>query len=288
MITKIEKGNINDVYHLKTDDKEVIIRKSKFNNAFETYMLNKLQKYELKIPRNITSSLYKSNYIMIYDYIEGDILQSININVIWQLTEFLIKLHSIKITIDEINMEQPKENLHKLLSYIKYLERYVSCKEFDYLYAVYDDIAIKKDEIASLPKCLIHSDIKKENIIICKDEVYVIDFGNCYIGTRLIDIIRVIMWLFIFPDEEVDYNKINHFCEFYFSKKPLMLSEEMVLPQILDFCLLYNYAKDIFLYSNGSLNEEYVKKTSEKWYNTLKDTEKKMKIMEIMRNAGYS
>ena len=149
---------------------------------------------------------------------------------------------------------------------------------------MYNDIAVKIKEIECLPKCIIHSDIKKENILVNKKKVYIIDFGNCFIGPRLIDIIRVIMWLFIFPDEEVNYSGIDEFCKSYFKYIPMSNLESKLLPVMIDYCLLYNYAKDKYLCSNGILTENYVNKTSTKWFNVLNRKDTRKKILEVIQN----
>ena len=92
------------------------------------------------------------------------------------------------------------EDIKKLKEYydIAIESKFLKAEE-NYLFSLVNKM-VKNLNFDKLPKCLIHSDIKKENILINDKKVYIIDFGNCYIGNRLIEIIRIFMWFFILDE----------------------------------------------------------------------------------------
>jgi len=155
-------------------------------------------------------------------------------------------------------------------------------KDLDYITEIYAEVS--KLNLDKFDKCLIHSDVKKENIIQNNEKLFLIDFGNCYIGSRLIDIIRVIMWFFI-KDENYDYNKIKVFIDTYFKDNNLTVIERENINDLIQYCLLYNLLKDISLNEDKILVFEYIENNSLKWLNALKDREKILKIGELIKNA---
>ena len=132
---------------------------------------------------------------------------------------------------------------------------------------------------------IIHSDIKSENIIVNDKGVYLIDFGNAYIGNRLIDIIRIIMWFFIRYDN-YDLEKIQEVIDMYFDDNDGLTDEELYsIDELLEFCLLYNLLKDIYLFENNVLKKEYIESCSLKWLEALKNSKNLENIMEVLKNA---
>lgn len=288
MIERYNEGNINEVYRLKNEYVDLILRKSEFNNEFETYVLKKLQRYKLDIPLHIDSYTMGNEYVMIYKYIEGKTLQNISDNEINQIISFLLRLHSIKVTEDEINMKQPREDLKLMHQYIEKLKRSINKEEYRFICAEYEKLYKEHTNLEQLNKCFVHSDIKKENLLVNEKKVYVIDFGNCYIGSRLIDIARVIMWLFLYNENIIDFKGIERFCNQYFHVLKLDDLEYKMIPYILRFCLLYNYVKDKYLCSINVLPETYVNETSSKWLKILKDKNIIYEIVGIMRDERHS
>ena len=283
MIEKYNDGNINDVYRIKNKFVDLILRRSKFNNEFETYVLKKLQRYKFDIPLHIVSFYVKNEYIMIYEYIEGDTLKNFSDIEVNQIVNFLLNLHSIEVTKDEIDMKQPREDLQSMYQYIQRLEGEINKQEYCYICTEYEKLYREHINFENLNRCLIHSDIKKENLLINVDKLYVIDFGNCYIGSRLVDIVRVIMWLFLYNEEKIEFERIDKFCCDYFGVFKLNHLEYKMVPFIIRFCLLYNYVKDKYLYSTGILTKNYVNATSAKWFEILNNEDIIHKIEEIIK-----
>ncbi len=284
MIEKYNTGNINEVYRLKNEYIDLILRKSKFDNKFETYVLNRLQQYELDIPLHIASYVVGNEYIMIYKYIEGETLKSISDNEVDQIIKFLLKLHSIEVTKDEIDLKQPREDLQSMYQYIRKLDGKISRQDYCFICDQYKSLFQERINFESLSRCFIHSDIKKENLLINREKLYIIDFGNCYIGSRLIDIVRAIMWLFLYSEDKIDFRKIERFCSEYFRASKLDGLEYKMVPFIVRYCLLYNYVKDKYLFDAGILSENYVSATSKRWFEILKNDNVIHRIERIIRN----
>ena len=194
-IKKIENGNLNDVYKLVLNNKKYILRVTKFNNDCEINTLLILKKYNLNVPNLLAHfSVYNKN-VMLLDYIEGSNPLKIDTKFITELLKQLKKLHNIPYEHLEEKSINTIENFERLSEY------YVVSKESNFLKqkihlinSILEDVRdIPFDKI---PKCIVHSDIKKENVLVNNNIVYIIDFGNSYIGNRLIDLVRIIMWFF--------------------------------------------------------------------------------------------
>lgn len=191
-IKKIENGNLNDVYKLVINNKKYILRMTEFNNDCEINTLLILKKYNLNVPNLLAHfSVYNKN-VMLLDYIEGSNPLEIDIKFITELLKQLKKLHNIPYEDLEEKSINTIENFERLSKY------YVVSKESNFLKqkihlinSILEDV--KDIPFDKMPKCIVHSDIKKENVLVNNNTVYIIDFGNSYIGNRLIDLVRIIM-----------------------------------------------------------------------------------------------
>lgn len=288
MIERYDEGNINEVFRLKNEYMDIVVRKSKFNNEFESYVLKKLQSYSLNIPEYIDSYSIGDEYVMLYKYIKGKTPKTLSVYEYNQIVQFLKGLHCVEISEKEKMMMQPKEDLHQMQKYIREIKKKLNCEEYRFICAEYETLNKKYATFENLNQCFIHSDIKKENILVNEDTVYVIDFGNCYIGSRLVDIVRVIMWLFLYDQSCLSDEKIKKFCQQYFDQAELDQTEYEMVSYVLRYCLLYNYVKDKYLFSKGELSESYVQQTSSKWMKIMKNKTTIDKIVEVIQNAGCS
>ena len=221
---------------------------------------------------------------MICDYINGYSPNQIDMTIIRKLLLEVKKLHKVKFDYIEDENEN-YESIEKLKEYnkvaikSKYLER-ESAFISNCIKRIDDNL-----ELDILPTNIIHSDIKSENIIVNDKGVYLIDFGNAYIGNRLIDIIRIIMWFFIRYDN-YDLEKIQEVIDMYFDDNDGLTVEELYsIDELLEFCLLYNLLKDIYLFENNVLKKEYIESCSLKWLEALKNSKNLENIMEVLKNA---
>jgi len=244
-ISEIKNGNMNKVYLLEIEGNKYIIRTSDFDNSFECKVLDLLKKNNLNCPKIITNFKVDNKYIIIYKYLEGNNPVIFDDDFYIELAKGLKELHSIThnfITTDYIHNE---ENKKKLANYYKNAieSKYIS-RDKKIIDETYSEVSsLNLDE---LDKCIIHSDIKKENLIQNKKDIYLIDFGNCYIGSRLIDVIRVIMWFFI-NKENYDYRRIELFINEYFKNNKPNQVEKNNIDKLFIYCILYNLLKDISL-----------------------------------------
>lgn len=280
----IRNGNMNKVYLLEVDnDNKYIIRTSLFDNNFECKVLYLLKKTNFKCPNIITNFEIEDKKIIIYRYIDGDNPKKFDNDFYIRLAQLLKKLHQIDNDFKDNEYAQNEENKFKLAEYYnkainsKYLSDSLDLINENYKYAM--DVNLNE-----LDKCIIHSDIKRENMIENGRDLYLIDFGNCYVGNRLIDIIRVIMWFFI-KDDNYDMEKIKLFIDSYFDDKKLTNKEIDNIDKMIIYCILYNLLKDISLNEDNILSSEYIESNSLNWVRALKNKEKVLKIGELIKNA---
>lgn len=283
-IRKIENGNLNDVYLLEIDNNKFIIRSSKNINNFEVEVLKKLNKYNLQVPILLSDLIYNKRYVTILQYIEGEEPKELNYNQLEKLATLIRNLHNVPIDDLKDNKNQPVESLNILMGYFDKIKNSFYLKR-DSEYILKYINAFSKIEFNKLEKYIIHGDIKKTNMLINEDEVYLIDFGNCYLGNRMIELIRVIMWIFL-KDSDLDFNKISFFIHCYFKNNDTTEIELKNLHLLIRYCLVYNIVKDIYLYENGELNEKYIKDNDLKWIEILKDKVLLHEVEEVIKNVS--
>lgn len=283
-IRKIENGNLNDVYLLEIDNNKFIIRSSKNINNFEVEVLKKLNKYNFQVPILLSDLIYNKKYVTILQYIEGEEPRELNYNQLEKLATLIRNIHNVSIDELKDNKNQPVESLNILMGYFDKIKNSFYLKR-DSEYILKYINAFSKIEFNKLEKYIIHGDIKKTNMLINEDEVYLIDFGNCYLGNRMIELIRVIMWLFL-KDSDLDFNKISFFIYCYFKNNDITEVELKNLHLLIRYCLVYNIVKDIYLYENGELNEKYIKNNDLKWIEILKDKVLLHEVEEVIKNVS--
>lgn len=283
-IRKIENGNLNDVYLLEIDNNKFIIRSSKNINNFEVEVLKKLNKYNLQVPVLLSDLIYNKRYVTILQYIEGEEPKELNYNQLEKLATLIRKIHNIPIDELKNNKNQPVESLNILMGYFEEIKNSFYLKR-DSEYILKYINTFSKIEFNKLEKYIIHGDIKKNNMLIDKDKVYLIDFGNCYLGNRMIELIRVIMWLFL-KDADLDFNKISFFIHCYFKNNDITEIELKNLHLLIRYSLVFNIVKDIYLYENGELDEKYIKSNDLKWIEILKDKVLLNKVEEVIKNVS--
>lgn len=283
-IRKIENGNLNDVYVLTINNNKLIIRSSKNVNNFEVEVLRKLNKYDLQVPILLSNLVYNKRYITVLQYIEGKEPKELNYNQLEDLANLIRKIHYIPIDDLANNKNQPVESLNVLMQYFERIKNSIYLrKDFEYIQKYINDFS--KIEFDKLEKCIIHGDIKKPNMLVNENNVYLIDFGNCYLGNRMIELIRIIMWIFS-KDANLDFNKISFFLQSYFKDNNITKIELRNLYLLIRYCLIYNIVKDIYLYENGELNEIYIKDNDLKWIEILKDEVLLNKVEEEFKNVS--
>lgn len=282
-ISEIKNGNMNKIYLVETESKKYIVRTSDFNNEFECKVLNILKYYDYKCPQIITNFELDGKYIMLYEYLEGDNPRAFDDNFFIKLAGLLVQLHAINVDFAKEEYISNEENLEKLNSYYeKALQSRYLKNDIDYVKVLYDEVS--NVDLEQFKKCIIHSDVKKENMIQDGNNLFLIDFGNCYLGSRLIDVIRVIMWFFI-KSHNYDYRQIELFISTYFRNNQLTEIEMANIDALIKYCITYNLLKDVSLNEDGVLTDYYIENNSLNWLRELKEEEKILKIGELFKNA---
>jgi len=274
---------MNKIYLVEIEDKKYIVRTSDFNNEFECKVLELLKGTNFNCPQIITHFELNGKYIMLYEYLEGDNPKTFDDNFFIGLAEQLKKLHSIDAKYQKEEYISNEENLEKLKSYYeKALKSSYLKDNIEFVKILYNEIQNINLEV--FKKCIVHSDLKKENMIQNESDLFLIDFGNCYYGNRLIDVIRIIMWFFI-KEHNYDYRKIKVFITNYLCNNPLTEEEKKNIDLLIEYCILYNLLKDISLNEDGILTNYYIENNSLNWLDELKEKEKIMRIGELFKNA---
>ncbi len=283
-LEKIKNNNINDVYIFTIRKQKYIIRMSEIDNSFEIKILKYLKKYDFESPKLISKFIFNSKNVMILKYIYGNNPNTFDKSFFKNLALLLKKLHSIPLNEKIKKHKENEESLNKLNQYysVAIRSKYLS-KDLNFINKIFKEI--QNINLDALSKCIVHSDIKKENIIINNNKIFLIDFGNVYIGNRLIDIIRVIMWFFI-KNKNYDIDNIKVFISNYFNNNIKLEKEEKNNIHLLfKYCIIYNLLKDVYLYEKKILNRDYIENNSLKWIDALKNKENILKIEEVLKNA---
>lgn len=283
-VITLGNGNINNVYKISFENRDYVLRISNYDNSFESTVLKQLKTENINCPNIIESFSTNNKYIMVCDYINGKCPNQVDTLTMKKIILEVKKLHKIKFKYgnsENVN----KESIEKLKEYynVAIKSEYLD-KDRDFLSYCIKGIEDKL-KLEKLSTNIVHSDIKSENIIVNDDDVYLIDFGNVYIGNRLIDVIRIIMWFFIRYDN-YDLDEIQEMINVYFDDNDKLTVEELEnIDKLLEFCLLYNLLKDIYLFENNILKKEYIESCSLKWLKALKNNEKLENILGVFKNA---
>ena len=268
-IEKIKNRNLNDVYKISLDGNSFILRNTVFNNNFEISVLKYLEKYDFNCPRVVNTFDYKNKHNILLKYIEGENPTIVNDRFCIDLANNLKKLHSIDFKSLSTIKNANEENLDKLNDYLKdaITSNYMK-EEIQFIKETINEV--KDLELSFLPQAIIHSDVKPSNMIVNDEKLFLIDFGNSYIGARIIDLVRTIMWLFL-KDKIIKWEYIRLLINEYFSQNKILSSEVENINKIIKYCLVYNYIKDLYLYETGFLPESHILENDIKWLSILKD-----------------
>ncbi len=283
-VMRLGNSNINNVYKISFENRDYVLRISNYDNRFESAVLKQLKTENINCPNIIETFSTDNKYIIICDYINGQCPEEIDMLTMEKLILEVKKLHKIKFKYENgenINCE----NIDKLKEYYNVaIESEYLNKDKDFI----SDCIRRVDDklrLDTLSTNIVHSDIKPENIMVDDNEVYLIDFGNAYIGNRLIDIIRIVMWFFMRYDN-YDLEKIQKVINMYFNNNDKLTTEELdSIDELLKFCLLYNLLKDIYLFENNVLKKEYIESCSLKWLEALKNNEELENIVGVFKNV---
>ena len=282
---KLKKGFANCLYYLKTQKGEYVLKISIRHNSsklnFEINLLNFLKNLPIPKPIKTKTGKYTFNYkghrTFIYSFLSGSEKKVFNSEMLFQVGEFLGKLHlqtknfrsSIKRTrfyffskaeITRIVKESKKIKTQKILEALEYIRLN----------------AMKYKMPRSLPEGAIHIDVKPENSLFRgKKLTGIVDFDNSFVGPLIFDLVDTIMW-FSCKNGNLNKHKARRIFQGYESARKLTKVEKMAF-----FTVFRNILYGINLCCIDYLNH---KKLPEHYIIYLIDnmlkTERKLKISE--------
>lgn len=149
------------------------------------------------IVKNINGDYYcniENNYIVVYTFINGE--------------QYGPKIENIE------NIEYKNNIVRKLAIQLRKLHEITRDNNFNL-----KEIEIHNSKKENERKSVLHFDLTKDNIFICKDKIGFIDFDDAKYGDSLFDVASVICFLFISKKRGVDENSINVFLNSYYNNE---------------------------------------------------------------------
>lgn len=221
-IFKIEKGILNSNFLILSGREKFILRifeadRNKEEEEQEFFFLEKLAKdIPVSLPvKNILGdyiSIINGKKIALFNYIEGENLENVNIYFLKKIAEFLAKIHKISLQENisqknysrnsRIDLNLYLNNFYKIN--INILEKEFICQELE---------KIKNIDFSHLPSGIVHGDIFPDNILIKNKEIKaIIDFNESYFAPFIYDIAIIInFWIKnnkLSESEEKEWTKI--------------------------------------------------------------------------------
>jgi homoserine kinase type II len=261
-VDMIDGGLVNTNYKATSENGVYVFKqynqKSRDEVQFEIDVLQELESSDVPSPQLIMSksgkvlSEFEGKPYVVYGYIQGNTVESMNELQLKQVGVLMGKLHaslkdfqpSVKKSaweIDELKklVKDSTESLHE--------RGYANAKEL--ISFVYSELE-KFNFSNILPKGITHQDIKPENILIHEGSISgIIDFDNSYHGTLLDDIATTIIWT-CFEDGELIQSRVDALLTGYESIRPLETEESESFKDRIRFRLL----REVFISPYAATN----------------------------------
>ena len=164
---------------------------------------------------------FESNYFLIYDWINGNILltKEIGLDHVIKVARELSMLHSIPVTLDKEVVKYKKIDFNYYYNLIKDNKEEWSSSfqsNINLLTQIYDKVYDNYLNISN-EKSYVHKDYNRKNILWSKDIPYIIDWETATIDNPIIDFFNSAWFL----TADVSYDKYFVFTSEYSKLKPL-------------------------------------------------------------------
>lgn len=202
----INMGILNSNFLLSTENKKYVLRIFEANRTLEEeeQEIELLEKISdiipvpkiLKNKKNEWITEYNNKKIAIFDYIDGEILESKNINqaIMREIAWYLGKLHKFSENLSLKNFNRKTRiDLDFYLDEIK--KSGIDFEAKERIFSLAEEL--KKINFEALPKGIIHSDIFPDNVLIKNNHINgIIDFNEAYYAPFIYDLAIVInFWI---------------------------------------------------------------------------------------------
>ncbi len=248
-IKKINTGVINENYIVQAQGKKYIFKIYNLRNTkqlqFEINVVQKLGELKYPCPRLLHTqdgqlhTQFQERHCLLYEYIPGKPLKTINKKKMFQIGIQLGKMHALLQKMPQKVVRESWE-LSDMLSYVETEKKQMDKKNIpglkNFLLEVkkeFADVHLSK----ALPVGITHQDVKPENIIEHKSSLTFIDFDNVYRGLLIVDALTPVIWM-CFPKGVFSISLFESYMKGYQQSRHLKKFEKRHLFDALRFRLL--------------------------------------------------
>lgn len=277
-IKRFRSGQVNESYYILSTHGEYVLRIYKYKKeaeaAFETALLNSLK--GLPVPQIVLidgQAVIKigSWLAIVYKYIPGQCLKKITAQQRKAVGKVLARIHNQTKNFQWAGKRNEYYNFSR--GKIRLFSRVVAKSAIplqDRFQSLKADI-VKYRLSPSLPRGPIHVDVKPENVLFYKGKLSgVIDFDNSYIGPRLLDLTKTIVW-FGLKDKQLNLRHAKDIYEGYASVRKLTPAEYKELYKAIKFAYI-SHLFDVFYMAALKRNSlKYFKFLMNDFYSSYKN-----------------
>ncbi|MFA4833530.1 MAG: phosphotransferase [Patescibacteria group bacterium] len=248
----------------KLSNKKNIISKSETSLRYEISLLGTLK--DLPVPHYLKSvnnkfiEKFGDRWLTVNKYIEGKNPKTITPAMARQLGSFLGSFHRKGRNFKKI-IKQRRKFYDLNPKVMREMHSSVKRQKNKKLRAVVEEVkagVIENFPPPKLPTGPIHVDIKPENELFFKGKLTgIVDFGNFYIGTLMVDLGKTIMWNCC-RNKKIDKKLLKEFIKGYGSKRKLGLKETLYLKKSILYAIYSHIWVDLYHIPFKYVPESYV------------------------------
>ena len=233
-------------------DKKDIVSKSKESLRYEIDMLNAIKGlpvpvYRLSMGGNYIEK-FGRDWITVYDFIPGKSPKKITVPMAYELGKFLGEFHR--------RGQKFKKDLSSRRKYydlnpsvMKKMKPFAYKQTNPKLKSVVQEIeeGVENNQPpVKLPRSPIHVDLYSKNELFEGNKLTgIIDFGNFYIGPRMVDVGKTVMWN-LCPNKKLDKNLFKNFIAGYTSKRKFNKTEQAYLRKAILYAIYSHIWVDLY------------------------------------------